>query len=141
MHETSIALAILSAVEEKFRSLPGARRVTAINLRIGLLSLVDVESLRFALQVASRGTPAEGAEVNITLEPPLFKCRECGHTWEVPIEELKKVAEELGLLSAMHIYPDVILGYLKCPRCGSTNIEIIRGKGVVLESIEVDTEE
>jgi len=58
LHETSIALSILAAIEDVFNQTPGAKRVTKIKLRIGMLSLIDIEALKFALMVASRGTPA-----------------------------------------------------------------------------------
>ena len=141
MHETSIALSILSAVEDVYRQTPGARRITAIRIRVGMLSLIDIEALRFALQVASKGTPAEGAKLHITIETPRFRCRHCSHEWELNREKLEEIAEKYGLASAMHIYPDIILQYMRCPRCGSTDVEIVRGRGVILESVELDVDQ
>ncbi len=140
MHETSIALSILAAVEDVYKQTPGAKRVTAIKIRVGMLSLIDIEALKFALQVASKGTPAEGAKLHVEIETPRFRCRKCGHEWEVGREELERIAEKYGLASVMHIYPDVILEYMRCPRCGSTDVEIVRGRGVILESVELDVE-
>jgi hydrogenase nickel incorporation protein HypA/HybF len=141
LHETSIALSILSAVEDVYKQTPGARRVTAIRIRVGMLSLIDIEALKFALKVASRGTPAENARIEVKIETPRFRCRKCGYEWELSREKLEEITEEYGLASVMHIYPDVILEYMKCPRCGSTDIEILEGRGVILESIELDVED
>jgi len=140
LHETSIALSILAAVEDVFNQTPGARRVTSIKIRVGLLSLIDIEALKFALQVASKGTPAENAKVSIEVDTPRFRCRRCGYEWEISRAELERIASEKGLASIMHVYPDVILEYMRCPRCGSTDIEIVRGRGVILESVELDVE-
>ncbi len=140
MHETSIALSILAAIEDVFNQTPGAKKITKIKLRIGMLSLIDIEALKFALMVASRGTPAEGAEVEYTIEPPVFRCNKCGYEWSIEEDELNKLVEEYGLQSAMHLHPDIITKYFHCPRCGSTDIEIKRGRGVIIESVEIDTE-
>ncbi|BEP18437.1 hydrogenase nickel incorporation protein HypA [Pyrofollis japonicus] len=140
MHETSIALSILAAVEEVFNETPGAKRVSKIKLRIGMLSLIDVEALSFALKVASRGTPAENAEIEYTIDPPVFRCNRCGHTWSISEEELQRLVEKYGLQSAMHLHPDIITRFFKCPRCGSTDIEIEKGRGVIIESVEIETE-
>lgn len=141
MHEVSIALSILSVVEDVFRSTPGATRVREIRVRVGSLSLVDVEALRFALEVASRGTPAEGARVEIVVEEPVFRCRRCGHEWSIPRSQVEKIASELGIASTMHLYPDIVVNYLQCPRCGSRDVEIVRGRSVVVESVSLDVDE
>ncbi len=141
MHEVSIALSILSTVENVFLSTPRAKRVLAVKIRVGALSLVDLESLRFALEVASRGTPAEGARFELTVEQPRFRCKRCGYEWGIGEDEVRKLAEEYNIASAMHLYPDVVAKYLKCPKCGSNDVEITRGRGVIVESVELDVEE
>lgn len=140
MHETSIALSILAAVEDAFRETPGAKRVTKIRLQIGMLSLVDPEALRFALQVVARDTPAEGAEIEIEMVKPRFRCNKCGYEWEPDDKDIKKISEDPQLSTLVHINPDVLTEYLTCPRCGSNDVEIIRGKGVVLHSIDIETD-
>jgi len=140
LHETSIALSILAAIEDVFNQTPGAKKITKIKLRIGMLSLIDIEALKFALMVASRGTPAEGAEIEYTIEPPTFRCNKCGHEWSIAEKELNELVEKYGLQSAMHLHPDIITKYFHCPRCGSTDIEIKSGRGVIIESVEIDTE-
>jgi len=141
LHETSIALSILAAVEDAFRETPGAKRVTRIKLQVGLLSLVDPEALRFALQVVSRDTPAEGAEVEIEMVKPRFRCLRCGHEWEPSDDDIKRITDDPQLSTLVHINPDVLVSYLTCPRCGSNNVEIIRGKGVILHSVDIEVED
>jgi len=138
MHETSIALSILATVEDVFKNVPDAKKVKSILIRVGLLSLVDIEALRFALRVASRGTPAEGADISILLEYPLFRCRVCGREWSLDKRALSEITGRYDIGSVMHLYPDVILEYLKCPYCGSTDIEIVKGRGVILDSVEIE---
>ncbi len=138
MHETSIALAILAAAEDAFEKLGNAKRIKRMKLRVGALSLVDVEALKFALKVASRGTPAEDAEIEVELESPEFKCRRCGRTWSIDESRMEELTREHGVKPLVHLHPDIIVEYLECPYCGSRDIEITRGKGVILEYIEVE---
>ncbi len=57
----------------------GAERVTALRLRVGEWSGVEVESLRFALVVLTEdGALPEGCRVEIESVEPLFACRSCG---------------------------------------------------------------
>ncbi|NOZ89233.1 MAG: hydrogenase maturation nickel metallochaperone HypA [Crenarchaeota archaeon] len=139
MHEVSIAMSILSVVEEAFRETPGAKRVSKIKLQIGMLSMVDPEALRFALRTVSRGTPAEGAEIEIEMVKPVFRCNRCGHTWEVSDEDIERISSDPEASTLIHIYPDVVARYLRCPRCGSSDIEIVRGKGVIVHSVDIET--
>ncbi|BES82312.1 hydrogenase maturation nickel metallochaperone HypA [Pyrodictium abyssi] len=140
MHETSIALSILAAVEDAFRSTPGARRVTRIRLQVGMLSLIDPEALRFALRVVSRGTPAEDAEIDIEMVEPRFRCQSCGHEWGPSPEDVKRISEDPNLSTLVHIHPDALARYLRCPRCQGGNVEITRGHGVVLHSVSIETD-
>ncbi|HID42010.1 MAG TPA: hydrogenase maturation nickel metallochaperone HypA [Pyrodictium sp.] len=140
MHETSIALSILAAVEDVFHETPGARRVARIKLQIGMLSLIDPEALRFALRVVSRGTPAEGAEIEIEMIVPRFHCKDCGYEWEPSHEDIKRISEDPELSTLVHIHPDALVQYLQCPRCGGNRVEIIRGLGVVLHSVDIEAD-
>ena len=140
MHEVSIAMSILSVVEQAFRETPGAKKVTRIKLQIGMLSMVDPEALRFALKTVAKGTPAEDAEIEIEMVKPVFRCNRCGYTWEVRDEDVKRISEDPQLSTLVHIYPDVVSKYLSCPRCGSNDIEIVKGKGVIVHSVDIETE-
>jgi len=55
----------------------GARRVHRIVLRIGALSGVEPEALRFAFDVVTRDTAAVGAELEIVAVPALAHCQDC----------------------------------------------------------------
>ncbi len=139
MHETSIALSILSLVEEKFKSTPGAVRVSRVRIRVGSLSLVDPVALKFALEVAGKGTPMEGAEIEIEFVDPVFRCRKCGHEWKLTGDQLGRLTNDKALAQVLHYYPDLITEHLKCPVCGSRDIDIVEGGGVILDSIEIET--
>ncbi|MCE4606303.1 MAG: hydrogenase maturation nickel metallochaperone HypA [Desulfurococcales archaeon] len=117
---------------------PGVKKVKSITLKVGLLSLVDSDALKFALKIAAKSTPVEGAHINIILVKPRFSCRECGYEWTISQDSLNKLSEKFDLTPTLHLYPDIIVRFLKCPSCGSNDVEIIEGRGVILESIELD---
>ena len=82
MHEMSIAESIrdlidAQAVKEQFH------HVRTVELEIGQLAAVDVSALRFALDIALRGTTAEGAELVIAEPAGQAWCMQCSRTVEV----------------------------------------------------------
>ncbi len=68
MHEMGIATSVLEAVRREAPKHPGAR-VSKIGLRLGEWSGVDVESLRFCLEVLVKGTQLEPLDVDIDFRP------------------------------------------------------------------------
>jgi hydrogenase nickel incorporation protein HypA/HybF len=57
--------------------------VDAIGLRIGALSGVDAEALRFALEASTLDTPLAGVRVDIECLPVRAACRACRSRIEV----------------------------------------------------------
>ncbi len=77
MHELSIAMSILDAVQEEVdRSGYGA--VEAIHLRIGRLSGVVPQALQSAYELAAEQTPFASARLVIEEIPIVIHCVRCG---------------------------------------------------------------
>jgi hydrogenase nickel incorporation protein HypA/HybF len=74
MHELAIAEAVVTTVCE---SSDGAR-VARVVLQIGKLAAVLPDAVRFCFELASAGTDAEGAALEIVETPGLARCRACG---------------------------------------------------------------
>lgn len=110
MHEMALAEGILSVVLDA----SGGANVRAVDLQVGALQLVVPESLRFSFELAAAGTPAEGAVVNVHETPARLKCRACG-------------AE-----TVLRTPP------FQCERCTSTDVNVISGDEVMVESVELD---
>jgi len=113
MHEMGIALRI---VEIATASLPldlGAARVTKVNLRVGKLAAVVPESLRFCFSVAIKDSPLEGAILAIEEIPVVARCKDCDARWTInePV--------------------------FVCKKCQSGSLEILSGRELDIESIEV----
>jgi hydrogenase nickel incorporation protein HypA/HybF len=76
MHEVGIMESALAVIREQAAA-HGAPRVSRVVLRIGQLSGVDVDALRFAFDAVSAGTPAAEAELEIVSVPARAHCAEC----------------------------------------------------------------
>jgi len=129
MHEWALAEAIIAAalqIAEK----EGLKEVTEVTIKVGELQQIEPDILRFAL---SQLKPAsfKGAKFRITRAKTELKCRACGHMWLFKKQELDESAAE-----AIHFVPEVAHTYIKCPKCGSPDFEIIKGRGVWLENIK-----
>lgn len=76
MHELSIVLSILEAVEEEAERHGGAT-VDAIHVRIGALSGIVNDALISAYQLASEKTPFEHTRLIIEEVPIVVFCSKC----------------------------------------------------------------
>ena len=79
MHELGIAMQVVETVTER----AGAVRVRKVVLQIGALTAVLPDSLRFCFDLATKGTRAEGATLEIVERPGLARCRACGTNVEL----------------------------------------------------------
>jgi hydrogenase nickel incorporation protein HypA/HybF len=78
----SIAAAVLDAVRAEAAQRPGAR-VTRAGLRIGELSGVEPESLRFCLETLVSGSDLDPLAIDLELCPWTRRCRACGAEFRV----------------------------------------------------------
>jgi len=113
MHELAITEGILRlAVPEAEKQ--GAKRIIAINLKLGALTDIVPSCIEHYLQYSAAGTIAEGAKIVVKPIPVGIRCRDCG--WSGEIEK--------------HVF--------SCPGCGSENVEITQGREYYVESLEVE---
>jgi hydrogenase nickel incorporation protein HypA/HybF len=78
----SIAASVLDAVRAE-SLLHGASRVTRAGLRIGELSGVEIESLRFCLDALVTGTDLAPLAFELDPVPWTRRCRACGAVFRV----------------------------------------------------------
>lgn len=111
MHELSIAEGILDALKEQVEG-----KITSIKLKIGEMSGVVPSALEFSFEIASKGTMAEGATLNIEHIPLTARCNDCSETFRI-----KDYCFE-------------------CIKCGGSNFKIIGGRELLIEEVEVENE-
>ncbi|MFD0339106.1 hydrogenase maturation nickel metallochaperone HypA [Streptomyces sp. NPDC127117] len=108
MHELAITQSVVDSVCER----AGRRPVRSVRVRVGVLTAVVPDSMRFCFGLVTEGTAAEGARLEIDQPPGAGRCRTC--------------AVEFTLT-------DLIL---LCP-CGSADVEITSGQELQIVSMEV----
>jgi hydrogenase nickel incorporation protein HypA/HybF len=117
MHEMGIALQIVEIVSASLPEDMGDARVARVNLKIGKLAAVVPDSLRFCFDVAVKDTPLADAALAIEEIPVVARCKDCDAQWTIDA-------------------PVFI-----CKTCQSGALEILSGRELDIESIEVVDEE
>jgi hydrogenase nickel incorporation protein HypA/HybF len=74
MHELAIAEEIVAIVAER----TSGARVRRIVIEVGRLCAVVPDAMRFCFDLATEGTAAEGARLEIVEVPGRGRCRACG---------------------------------------------------------------
>jgi hydrogenase nickel incorporation protein HypA/HybF len=113
MHEMSIAMSVIEAVADKARE-EGGGKITGIELVVGKLAGVEVESLKFCFSAACRDTPADGAELVIEEPEGRGRCEACGEHFPVTSY------------------------YAKCPACGQFRVRVESGEELAVRSITIE---
>ena len=112
MHELGVAGGILDiALSEAARH--AAKKVTSIRLRVGVLRAIEPENLSFLFGHLARGTPAEGALLEIVEEPVRVDCPACG------VSEARAFTFE-------------------CPRCNGSGVSVTGGDSLSILSLDID---
>ena len=114
MHEISVAQRMLG-IASTAADANGGGRITAMRLVIGALSGVEPETLRFAFEIAARGTRAEGCALELELVPLRLLCREC------------QIEEDRDLLDG-------------CSGCGAIGGSVSRGRELKVDTIDLDND-
>jgi hydrogenase nickel incorporation protein HypA/HybF len=129
MHEWALAEAVIKSASE-IADKEGLKQVTEISLKIGELQQVEKEIFRFAL-TQLKPSNFKNVKFRINTAKTTLKCRVCGNSWLFGRTKLDKETSE-----AIHFVPEVSHTFIKCPNCGSPDFEILKGRGVWLESIK-----
>ncbi len=113
MHELAITQSMFDLVLEQAKK-AGAKKVGKINLVIGEMTGVVGDCVQFYFDFISQGTLAEGAALSFVMVPPKARCQGCDKLFEL---------KEFDWT---------------CPHCGSNHWQIVAGKELFVESIEVE---
>jgi hydrogenase nickel incorporation protein HypA/HybF len=113
MHELGIANSLLESVRTEARRFPG-RHISSLGVRIGELSGVDPEAVRFCFEALVRGTDLEPLTLDIDYRPRQHECQTCGRAFVASFEDRV------------------------CPHCGSVDSRFIGGDELELAYLEVE---
>jgi len=129
MHEWALAEAVIAAASQ-IAEKEGLKEVTEVKIKVGELQQIELDILEFAL-LQLKPAKFENAGFSIEVARAEFKCRVCGRKWIFKKEKLDE-----SIAEAIHFVPEIAHTYIKCPKCGSPDFEILEGRGVWLESIK-----
>ena len=113
MHEMSIAMNIIE-LASKAALTEGSDRIKDIEVEIGAMSGVLIDSLEFCFEAAARNTPADGATLTIHTIPAKGQCTDCN-----------KISAVTSLAS-------------QCQHCGAYLLGLISGKDMKIKAITID---
>lgn len=117
MHEVGIAMSVLEAGRRELERRPGSTLVS-IGVRVGVLSGVDIEALRFAFNCIVTGTEDENVVFATESCPRVNRCESCGREFQSP---------------AASPFLDA-----SCPGCGSTQTSFVSGDQLDLAFVEIE---
>lgn len=129
MHEWALAEAVIFTASQ-IAEREGVKKVIEIKIKVGELQQIDLDILEFAL--SRIGTSRlKGAKFKIEIVKAKLRCRVCGQEWSFSKNEFEE-----AIIEAIHFIPEIAHTYVKCPKCGSPDFEILQGRGIYLESIK-----
>jgi hydrogenase nickel incorporation protein HypA/HybF len=115
MHELSIAASILEAAQREAALCPSRRAsLQKIAVRVGELSAVDPEALRFGFEMLTKGTEMETVALDLEFIARTNRCRDCGT--EFVVKELE----------------------FRCPACGACETTFLRGDELEIAYLELE---
>jgi hydrogenase nickel incorporation protein HypA/HybF len=113
MHEIGLMQRMVEIALER-AAIAGARHVQRVTVRVGAEAGIVPDVITLAFDVATRGTIAEGAELQIEDVPLVCFCRACDR--------------EFAPADALH----------ECPSCHQSGAEVRRGHEFELASLEIE---
>jgi hydrogenase nickel incorporation protein HypA/HybF len=113
MHELSIASSIVETVTAEMLS-RGLTSIGKVGLRIGALTNVDPEALRFGYETIIVDTSLAGSTLEIEYLPVKATCRKCGHSFEA--------------------YDFIFI----CPNCESSDNDVTQGQELEIAFLEAE---
>lgn len=115
MHELSIAMDLVQIASQAAEQ-AGVTAVTAVYLKLGTLSGVVEEALRFGYDIVTQGTPLENSQLIIQPVPAVVRCPTCGEGELVSIQRFC------------------------CPQCAAPTADLVHGRELEIVAIEYEDE-
>ena len=133
MHEWALAEAVISTVERLYRE-NGRKRILSVKVLIGELQQIEMDVFSMGLENLLSGHPFDSDVFHFETEKASFRCNACGNGWL--LEQHPELGEEE--LESIHFLPETAHVYMRCPACGSPDFALEKGRGVTIQSIELE---
>ena len=109
MHELGITRSIVAIVVDAAKG----KRVTRVSVEVGKLAGVMPDAIAFCFDVVAKGSPIEGARLEVIVVPGQGRCRACDA--EMALETL----------------------YATCG-CGSRDVAVVRGEELMIKTMDIE---
>ncbi len=121
MHEFTVASMIVERVRVE-ASKHGAKKVRKVEVKLGELTLVNPEQLKFNYEVLSQDPLLKGSELIVKVVSGEVSCRECGFHGKPRYRDDP----------SLHLFP-----MFSCPICESP-VEVVKGREIVISRITLE---
>jgi len=113
LHEMGIALQIVEIATASIPDDIENAQIERVNLKVGKLAAIVPDSLRFCFDIVAKDTPLKGAKLVIKEIDVVARCNDCKTNWTItePV--------------------------FSCKNCNSSSIEILSGRELDIDSIEI----
>jgi len=134
MHEWALAESIITAALDAAEK-DKLKKINEIIIQIGELQQIERDIFEFALKeiIKSQNKKLKNTKILIETEESTLKCKNCEHAWDFN-DMKKKLTEDES--ESIHFIPEVAFVHARCPKCGSPDFEIVKGRGVSIKSIK-----
>jgi len=133
MHEWALAEAVIqTAIDVAKRE--GFKKVTLIKISLGELQGIEREIFDSAISglLKMQGNVFVNTKVEVNIVRTKFRCRACEHEWT--FKDISETLDE-GVRESIHFIPEVAHSFMRCPKCGSPDFEVLEGRGISVTSI------
>lgn len=123
MHEWSLALSIVQTLDRWARERDV--QIKRVVVSVPSVSQLDLSIMREAFDMLKQDSRLSNAVLDLKVRNPKYRCRSCGYEFgqEEVDEQIKRLAGEYGEEYPLHLMPELLPTFVRCPRCGSHDIE------------------
>lgn len=121
MHEWALAESVIKTLKNRNKKILEAEVV------FGSLQDIDKEIFSFALKELLAQQQDFKPKIKICEEEAVFECLSCGKEFKI-----EQGLEDAGEKENVHFLPEMAKVFLRCPKCGSKDFEIKKGRGLSL---------
>ena len=136
MHEWALAEAVISTVDKVYRE-NGRKTVQSVNVLLGEIQSIDLEIFNEGLKTILADYPFEPEIFHFQTEKAAFRCNYCRKEWL--LGDHPDCGEEER--EAIHFLPEAAHVYMRCPFCDSPDFKLMKGRGVSIESIVLESDD
>ena len=129
MHEWALAEAVITAAS-KIAEKEKLKKITEVIIKVGELQQVEEDIILFAFNQL-RTDLFKSTKLCMFKGKTKLNCHFCNTAWNFKKENLDEITAE-----SIHFVPEVAHAYIKCPKCGSPDFEIVEGRGIWFEKIK-----